>query len=88
MTPTTLQARSVSEALADCRRQQGDWADLLVARRLVPVRRFRQLLVDRVDDICAALARDLGKSTAESIGGDILPLADACRYLGDRTVSQ
>jgi acyl-CoA reductase-like NAD-dependent aldehyde dehydrogenase len=69
-----------TEVLA-CRRAQQSWARLPVQKRLEPVRRLRRLLVSETDRLCAAVARDVGRPAAEVIGTDILPTADACRFL-------
>src|SRR5581483_10076775 len=58
-----------------------DWQGRPVAARLAPVRAFRRLLADDADRLCAAVARDVGKPAAETLGGEVLPLADACRFL-------
>jgi acyl-CoA reductase-like NAD-dependent aldehyde dehydrogenase len=78
---TTTALTPLSERLQHCRRQQEAWARLPVRRRLGPVRAFRRLLVTESRRLCDAVARDLGKTPAETVGGDILPLADACRFL-------
>src|SRR5262245_17616160 len=74
----------VDEQVAAARAAQPAWASLPLRRRLEPVRRLRHLLADRADDLCAAVAEDVGKSAEETIGGDILPLAAACRFLERR----
>jgi acyl-CoA reductase-like NAD-dependent aldehyde dehydrogenase len=74
-------ATPLSEAIAECRRQQQAWAKLSVAQRLRPVRALRSLLVTECDTLVDAVVRDLGKSEEEAIGGDVLPLAEACRFL-------
>jgi acyl-CoA reductase-like NAD-dependent aldehyde dehydrogenase len=48
---------------------------------LRPVKALRHLLATECDALCDATARDLGKSTEETIGGDLLPLAAACKFL-------
>jgi acyl-CoA reductase-like NAD-dependent aldehyde dehydrogenase len=45
------------------------------------VRAFRRLLVGECDALCDAVARDVGKSHEEALAGEVLPLADACRFL-------
>src|SRR5262249_18706338 len=77
-TPTTS---PLSERIAECRRQQEAWARLPVAQRLRPVKAFRRLLVTEADALCDAVARGLRKSEEEPVGGDLRPLAEACRYL-------
>jgi acyl-CoA reductase-like NAD-dependent aldehyde dehydrogenase len=75
---------SLADQVQRCRRAQAAWAGLSVAQRLRPVRALRHLLVAAADDLCEATARDLGKTPAEALGGDVLPLADACRFLERR----
>jgi acyl-CoA reductase-like NAD-dependent aldehyde dehydrogenase len=75
------------EQVAAARTAQLTWAALPVRRRLAPVRRLRHLLADRVDELCAAVAADVGKSSEETIAGDILPWADACRFLERRAAA-
>jgi acyl-CoA reductase-like NAD-dependent aldehyde dehydrogenase len=78
-------ASTVDESLAQrigrCRIEQEKWSQRSFRDRLRPVRRLRRLLVTECDSICEALAKDVHKSTDEAIGGDILPLADALRFL-------
>ena len=71
----------LSEPIERCRRQQEAWARLPVRERLRPMKAFRRLLVRECDGLCAAVGRDLGKSPEEALAGDVLPLADACRFL-------
>src|SRR5205823_4322801 len=42
---------------------------------------FRRLLVEKCDSLCASTANDIGKPVQETIGAEILPLAEACRFL-------
>src|SRR5205814_7475114 len=74
----------VDEQVAAARAVQPAWAGLPVRRRLEAVRRLRHLLADRADDLCAAVAADVGKTAEETLGGDVLPLAAACRFLERR----
>jgi acyl-CoA reductase-like NAD-dependent aldehyde dehydrogenase len=65
-----------------CARQAGrSWQRLGVRQRLRPVRALRRLLVGMCDALCAAVAADVGKPAAETVAGELLPLADACRFL-------
>ena len=72
---------SLAEAVARCRRQQQRWRDVPVRQRLAPVKALRRLLVAECDSVCAAVAADVGKSVVEILGGEVLPVADACRFL-------
>jgi acyl-CoA reductase-like NAD-dependent aldehyde dehydrogenase len=71
----------VTEQTQKCRQAQALWSRLLVRQRLRPVRAFRHLLVKECDRFCAALARDLQKPVEETVAGELLPLAAACRFL-------
>src|SRR5438552_1687924 len=64
-----------------CRQQQQAWRMLPVRQRLRPVRALRHLLVEECQALCEAVARDLGKPFEETLAGEILPLAAACRFL-------
>jgi acyl-CoA reductase-like NAD-dependent aldehyde dehydrogenase len=77
MTPATATA----DCCARARAALADWRGRPVAARLRPVRAFRFLVADSTDRLCAAVARDVGKPAAETLGGEVLPLADACRFL-------
>jgi acyl-CoA reductase-like NAD-dependent aldehyde dehydrogenase len=71
----------LSPQVAAARRAQTEWARLPIRDRLRPVRAFRHLLVDAADDLCAAVHAELGRPAVEVLGSDVLPLADACRFL-------
>jgi acyl-CoA reductase-like NAD-dependent aldehyde dehydrogenase len=52
-----------------------------VRERLHVVRRFRQSLVAACDDLCKAVEHEIGRSPEETVAADVLPLADACKFL-------
>src|SRR5690349_364750 len=78
---TTSTTPTLAERIAQCRDRQEAWARLPVRDRLRPVKAFHRLLVRDCDRLCAAVGRDLGKTPEEALAGDVLPLADACRFL-------
>jgi acyl-CoA reductase-like NAD-dependent aldehyde dehydrogenase len=45
------------------------------------VKSLRRSLVGASERLCAAMKQDLGKTPGEVLAGEILPLADACRFL-------
>lgn len=53
------------------------WAQSSVSDRLAIVRRVRGLVADRSSDLAAAIARP----AAETLVSEVLPLAEACRFL-------
>lgn len=71
--------------VAAARAAQRVWARRPLADRLKVVREFRHRLVERVDEFVAALRLPHRGSDIESLMGEILPLAEACRFLEDRS---
>jgi acyl-CoA reductase-like NAD-dependent aldehyde dehydrogenase len=63
------------------RQAQREWAETSVRRRLVPVEVFRKLLVSECDALCAVVSQEVGKPPIEALAGEVLPTADACRFL-------
>src|SRR3954447_24754635 len=72
---------SLDEALSQCRRQQESWALQPVRQRLRPVHALRRLLVQECAALCTAVKPDIDKSAEEVLAGELLPLADGCRFL-------
>jgi acyl-CoA reductase-like NAD-dependent aldehyde dehydrogenase len=81
MSTTSTPTLSLPDAVARCRREQQQWARLAVRQRLRPLDTLRRLLASECNALCAAVSEDLGKTPEETIAGDILPLAAACRFL-------
>jgi acyl-CoA reductase-like NAD-dependent aldehyde dehydrogenase len=81
MTTTLLASAPFADIVRACRHSQQEWARLPVHRRLRPVQAFRHLLARECLALCDAVARDLGKPAEETLAGEILPLAEACRFL-------
>jgi acyl-CoA reductase-like NAD-dependent aldehyde dehydrogenase len=75
------QASAISEQVERCRLAQRSWAEKPIRERLRFVKRFRHLIVQECNGLCAAVARDLGKPFEETLAGELLPLAAACKYL-------
>jgi acyl-CoA reductase-like NAD-dependent aldehyde dehydrogenase len=72
---------SLDDQLARARVAQLAWGRLPVRDRLTPIRAFRHLLVCECESLCAAVASDLGKPAEETLACEVLPLADACRFV-------
>jgi acyl-CoA reductase-like NAD-dependent aldehyde dehydrogenase len=72
---------AVQERCLRARAAAGVWRQRSVAERLQPVRALRRLLADSADKLTAAVAHDLRKPAGEVLGGEVLPLAEACRFL-------
>ena len=84
MSSTAIPADRVGESIDSLRAAQRAWEAVPVRERLRPVRALRHLLATECDALCDAAARDLGKSTEETLAGDLLPLAAACKFLERR----
>jgi acyl-CoA reductase-like NAD-dependent aldehyde dehydrogenase len=67
-----------------CREVQPRWAAESVRTRLRFVRRLRHALIADLDNLCAAVERDIGKPPGESLPGELFGLAAACRFLEKR----
>jgi acyl-CoA reductase-like NAD-dependent aldehyde dehydrogenase len=72
---------NLSEHVAAARLAQSDWARRPIGERLRPVQAFRRLIADSADDMCAAVNAEIGRPAVEVLLGDVVPLADACRFL-------
>jgi acyl-CoA reductase-like NAD-dependent aldehyde dehydrogenase len=78
---TAATTPDLSSQVRTARRAQTEWARRSVRDRLRPVRAFRHLLAEAADDLCAAVHAELGRPPVEVLGSDVLPLADAGRFL-------
>lgn len=67
--------------LAATRQAQAAWAALPLSQRLVVIRRFRGALAREALPLARASATARGRSLAEVLTAEALPLADACRFL-------
>ncbi len=67
--------------LTALRAAQPAWAALPLAQRLAPVRALRQRLHADAGRVLAVLTEELGKSTNEGLGGEVMPTADAFLWL-------
>lgn len=75
--------RDISEA----RRAQAEWAARPLAERLFHLRLLRHCLAEKADDLVRTViegsegSEGTGRSAAEVLSSELLPLADACRFL-------
>ncbi|MCC2662361.1 MAG: aldehyde dehydrogenase [Geminicoccaceae bacterium] len=63
------------------REAQRRWAAVPLRSRLEVVRRLRRRLATDAEALIATLAGRPGRSPGESVAAELLPLADACRFL-------
>lgn len=68
-------------AHASAREAQTGWASVPIARRLTFVRALRHLIAEDSDALAAAAASVNDRPLAEKLVSEVLPLADACRWM-------
>jgi len=69
-----------------CRAAQDSWRQLSVRERLRFVRRLRHLIADAAEELAQTVVRAIGRSADEILATDVLPSADACRFLERQAV--
>lgn len=80
--PTVLEPKGESHPdMFGSRAAQKHWAALTVKKRLRVVRAFRELLVPCAPDLVRARQPRDETAAAEILASEIIPLADACRFL-------
>jgi acyl-CoA reductase-like NAD-dependent aldehyde dehydrogenase len=75
---------SFAAEVAAARIAQQSWSQLSIRERIRPVRRLRSLLVDRADDVIAAIAADIGRPVVEVLSSELLGTAAALKFLERR----
>ncbi len=70
-----------SHAIAQALQAQSRWAAQPVRQRLVLVRHLRHLIAQRADELVKTLPDTANRSRADTLVSEVLPLADACRFL-------
>lgn len=78
--PGTL-APGVGQAVLRARTAQAAWAALPPAARVRPLDPLRRRIAAEADALLDDLATRPGRQPAESLAAEVLPLADACRFL-------
>jgi acyl-CoA reductase-like NAD-dependent aldehyde dehydrogenase len=69
--------------LARARQAQARWREIPVAERVKLIRDFRHLLADESSSVLRAVQQARGVSAAEILVSEIVPLADAGKFLED-----
>ena len=70
-----------SAACAGMRRAQATWAAVPVRTRLQVIRRFRHLLAEQAESVAISAVGSGQRPVAEILTSEIIPLADAARFL-------
>lgn len=66
---------------AAARAAQAAWANVPVSTRVRPVAEFRRRLAERLDDITSAIRADVNSPPDQVVSSEVLPVADAARWL-------
>jgi acyl-CoA reductase-like NAD-dependent aldehyde dehydrogenase len=72
---------AVEGRLRRARVAQAAWGQTPIRARLQIVRRLRHLIAARAEALVAAVGARHGRTSAETIATEVIPLADACRFL-------
>ncbi len=67
--------------MVEMRQAQIDWAAIPVAKRVQVIRALRHRIADEAKLLVDSLATVPGRQPAESLAAEIIPLAEACRFL-------
>src|SRR5258708_17300199 len=74
-------SNAFNEETTRCRIAQRAWSGLSIRQRLRHVRRLRHLFAESAKTLALTVTQDIGRSADEVLVTDILPTADACRFL-------
>ena len=75
---------AVSHALMQLRNAAPEWAAVPVRRRLRAIRGLRHLIAERADALAESVTLPQRGDPAQTLGAEVLPLAEACRFLERR----
>src|SRR5712691_11631401 len=70
----------VRETVQASRAAQAEWARKSFGERRAVLLRFKELLLERVEEFCDHITRENGKTRNESLFMEVLPVADAVHY--------
>jgi acyl-CoA reductase-like NAD-dependent aldehyde dehydrogenase len=71
----------VYKCIQAARSAQRNWQSSLFAQRLQVVDRFRRLLVAKAPELAGEMELPIQRRAAETLAAEVIPLADACRFL-------
>lgn len=71
----------VAREAASARAVQAEWAAVPLAERLRILRSVRHRLAERAEEIVRSVTAGSGRPEAEVLSSEVIPLADACRFL-------
>lgn len=81
MTATITASIELTSVTNRARAAQREWDNEAGRQKLRLVKAFRHLLFRDADRLAGCISGEVGKRPEEVLGGEILPTADACRFL-------
>ena len=78
---TLPQWKAAEGQLRRARLAQATWAETSIHARLEIVRRLRHLVAAQAEALVAAVGDRHGRTAADTLAVEVIPLADACRFL-------
>jgi acyl-CoA reductase-like NAD-dependent aldehyde dehydrogenase len=75
---------AINELVVRCRTAQNSWMQRSMPDRLATVRRLRHALVENCDRLCLTATHDIGRPANDVLATDLIPTADALRFLERR----
>lgn len=77
----TVLAILISQLLSRARTSQAEWSVTDLPKRLLLVRKFRELLAAGAQSLCETTARSQKRGPSEILTAEVFPLIAACRFL-------
>ena len=77
-----VDAAGVEDAVRAAREAQREWAGLSFSQRRQVLRRYRDALLDRKEEVAETISSESGKPVSESLGIELLYVCDAIGYWG------
>jgi aldehyde dehydrogenase (NAD+) len=75
-----LQQETIAQQVEAMREAQRKWAEVPLYLRLYALRRLRHCIAEKSAELAASIHR-AGRSEADTLAAEVLPLLDACKYL-------
>ncbi len=72
------------EAVERAKTAQRRWGQTPVAERARVIRKFRDALLDRAEEVCELISRENGKVLQESMEMEVFPIVDLASYFASR----
>ncbi len=81
LSPAPQEVGSLDQTLEAARAAQSEWAARPLAERLRVIGRAREMLAEQASELCRTISPEGRRRPEETLVVELLPLADACRYL-------